>query len=452
MKTSRLFPLILALAVLVACSEDSKEILDTPSFSLDKATLEFDYTAGSQELTVQTTGSWTISSTDESWCTVTPASGSGEGIVTVSVTEIPEEATSRGARLLVTSDGLTLSVNVIQAFNPNYFRIEPTEIALSPGACDFDITVISHSRAYEITIVDDWITEVSRSGNAFTGETVRFHAEANPSEDASSRHGVVSVCTEDGSCIPVMVEQAGRLPRKGLFFRFTATWCGWCPYMDEAFHKAAELSEDFTFATIHASKGYPLYFEEGNPLVSAYKIDGYPTGVACGWKEISNNTNTDSAAKKIISTMEDFFNKFPNTTIISVDPTLSGSHLQVKASVKSTVEGSYKVVGLLLESGIIQSQAYYYTTGGSTTISDFQHDNIARKRLNGDILGDAFTIGRGGMTEFTWETDLDASWNPDNLSVLVWVCADYGDLASLKAKKAYPDYYIMNAEVVPVNQ
>lgn len=452
MKSFRYLSMLLILTALTACSKDNKEEEETSaSFSLGKTSFVFEPSGGTQELTVSTAGSWSISSTED-WCTVSPAEGIGESTVSVTVGEIPQTSDTRKARLMVTSDGLTLTVNVSQTFDPETFLILPTQVSLSANACDFEITVISHSLAYEITLVDEWIKEVSRIGEPFSGETIRFHAEANASQDGASRNGVVSICTQDGSCIPVMIEQAGQYPRKGLFFRFTATWCGWCPYMDEAFHKAAQNSDQFTFATIHASSGYPLYFQAGQPLVSAYKVSGYPTGVACGWKEMDNNTNTTSLANQLVSTMYDFFNLFPNTAAISITPVLSGNQLQVSAEVTSTVEGTFKISALVLESGIIQSQAYfyYYTNGSSTTVKDFQHDNVARKLLSESILGDSFSVERGGKASFNWSTELDGSWDKDQLTVLVWITADYGDLAAQKAKKNYPDNYIMNAEAVPV--
>ena len=377
------------------------------------------------------------------WCTVSPASGNGEGTLTVSVTEIPDESEGRSAKLLVSADGLTLTVTVDQRFNPDIFSIEPTGIALGPEGGDFEFTVISHERAYEITIVDSWITEVSRSGNPFSGEKVKCRAEANPNEQG--RSGVVSVCTQDGSCIPVMISQSGQIAGANILaMRFTATWCGYCPYMDETFHKVAAQQERFVYVTFHASAGYPLYFKPADTLCKSYSIEGFPTGVIAGWKPVDNYTDTDYTANKVVSVMNDFSGKFLCTA------TLSGSQLSVSTEIRSTSAETYKVVALVLESGIIQAQTFFPTTGGTQTLSDFSHDNVARKLLTGSILGDDVEVEAGGTKTLDWSTELDGNWNTDNLSVLVYIYRDYGNLAKYKAKSKYPNNYIQNAEIVPV--
>ncbi|MBO4467653.1 MAG: Omp28-related outer membrane protein [Bacteroidales bacterium] len=325
------------------------------------------------------------------------------------------------------------------------FTITPTSISLEAVESDFQITVVSSGKEYDITIVDPWITEVSRSGKPATGETIVFHATDNLSDKASQRSGVISVCTKDGNCFPVMVEQAGAFTRKVLGMRFTATWCGYCPYMDEAFHLTQQTSADFIYVTFHASKGYPLYFSDSGALASAYNIQGFPTGVVGGWKEIQNYTDSQYTSNNIISTIESFESKLPAAAVINASAKIDGDKISVNAKVNTLDESAdYKVVAIVLESGIVEAQAYYPTSGGSTTLSDFVHDNVARKTLTGSILGDDLTENG----EFKWETSLDSSWNKDNLSVAIWVLKPYGKYRPYKAVGAYPNEFITNACIV----
>ena len=48
------------------------------------------------------------------------------------------------------------------------------------------------------------------------------------------------------------------------------------------------------------------------------------------------------------------------------------------------------------------------------------------------------------------EIELDSSWKTGNLSVAVLVMRPYNDLTGTKAKKSYPDYYIVNSVIVPL--
>ena len=441
---------VLSLVAVFACTElpEGNEENTSSKFSLSAKELVFDYSGGEQTISITAPGEWSASCSDSDWCTLSPNKGSGDADIKVKVTEIPEESLGRNTRILVSCGDLTLSVSVAQACNPETFIINPTQISIDSNEQDFQITVVSHSYEYDITIVDDWMSEVSRSGEALTGQTITFHATSNTNLEGSSRSGVISVCTKEGNCYPVMVEQAGGYPRKVLGMRFTATWCGYCPYMDEAFHSAAEQSEDYIYVTFHASSGYPLYFKDSNKLASIYKVDGYPTGVLAGWKTINNSTNSSTIANNILNGIDSFNSKFPVTATVSASATLQGDLISVDANVTTPDPDELKIVALVLESGIIQAQAYYPNSGGSQTLSDYSHDNVARKTLTGSILGDAFT----GNGQFHWETSLNNSWNKDNLSVLVWLYKDYGDLASEKSKKNYPDNYIVNACCVKISE
>ena len=451
MKRNRILALAAALAAVFSCDEIPQDIQQDVSFRLGTSSITLDYNGGTREIAFTAPGEWTASSSDTSWCSVSPSFGSGSDTIVVKVSPLPDEDLDRSARIKVSCNGLNLSVSVKQTCNPDYFAISPTQISLGGAESDFEITVVSHSQEYEITIVDEWITEVSRSGEPLTGETISFHATSNKNAEAAPRSGVVSVCTKDGNCIPVMVEQASLIEGNVLAMRFTATWCGYCPYMDEAFKKVAEQRDDFRFVTFHASSGYPLYFKDCEPLATAYKIEGFPTGILAGWRTINNNTNTDNVAKTIIKYLDDFQSKFPCTVSIEASAAINNGSIEVNAKVNSLADNSLQVVALVLESGIVQAQNYYPQSGGSQTISDFVHDNVARKLISSSITGgEAFSLGTGESKDFSWSCALDSSWNSDNLSVLVWVYSAYGDLAEYKLKKSFPDTYIANCTIVPV--
>lgn len=456
MEKNRFFALaVAALAFFSSCEETDKDNPENENsngpvaFILKSTQLTFDCAGGTQNLELSAPGPWTVKVSDgtESWCSVSPSEGDGSATLAVTVAEIPDEDLDRDTRVMVTCNGLTLTANIFQTANPDTFIVTPDQVKVGALGGDFEINVLSRSREYDVTIVDEWISQIN-GNNAVSGEwtTLRFHAANNPSSEA--RSGVVSICTKDGSCIPVMVDQTGVLAEQGnvLGMRFTATWCGYCPYMDEAFHKVAEEDPNFVYVTFHASKGYPLYFKDCEPLVKAYKIDGYPTGIIGGWKVADNFTDIDYSAKKIEATISDFKAKFPCVAHISVAPGISGNTLTVNAEVTAAVT-SYKVVALVLESNIIEAQSYYPTTGGSQKISNYSHDNIARKLLTETITGDACNAEAGKPQSFSWSTELDSSWNAANLSVLVWVYADYGDLISEKAKRTFPDNFVTNAVI-----
>ena len=194
-----------------------------------------------------------------------------------------------------------------------------------------------------------------------------------------------------------------------------------------------------------------MQLDEGSPLETAYKITGYPTGILAVWKAIDNYTNTNTTVSKIHSNLESFLSSFPCTVKPSATAKIEDGKVVVSASVNSIIDSEYAVAAVVLESGIISTQTYYPPQGATQHITDFVHDNIARKALTESLKANSFFEAKAGEpVEFSWSVPFDESWNPENLSVAVWVYSSYGDLASLKAKRTFPDNYIANVCIVPV--
>ena len=327
---------------------------------------------------------------------------------------------------------------------PPEFSITPKSINLPVDGGEFDITVVSTDVNYDITIVNDWIKELSRSGERKTGETIRFQASANDS--GQERSGLISVCTKDGSCIPVTVNQAAvKTPvHNNIAFRFTGTWCGWCPYMDEAFHTvAADETARFNYIAFHS--GDAMAISDGNKLVNYYNVTGFPTGVLNGWSQIDNYREISYTASCIKEAISQFEKAFPCEVGIGISSSLVVNFLSINATVDAP-EGDYLIAAFILESGIVEPQ--YYTTG--SYINDFVHDNVARKTLSDSPYGDAFT-STGEPSAFDWSFIIPSSWNwnKDNLSVAVIVMRAY-DSASQKNDNNYPDNYVVNSVIAPV--
>jgi len=338
--------------------------------------------------------------------------------------------------------------------NFHVFSITPDAVTVPARGGEFEITVVSTQSEFDITIVDNWITEITRSGDRMKGETFRFSASANEGE--SARTGIVSVCTNEGVCVPVVITQPSSASSTGsksfvhrnIGFRFTATWCGWCPYMDEAFHTVADdSSASFDFVTFHASAGYPLYLSDGANLSSYYKVQGYPTGVLNGWKEIQNYSTTSVTVTNIKNAITEFEGAFPCEAGIGISSTLNGNALEITATVDA-VPGDYLISAFLLESGIVEAQARYFTTGGGETVSDFVHDNVARKTITSSPRGVAFEATQEEKV-FEWVVLLNSAWSKTNLSIAVLVLKPYGTLSGNKTNTAYPDNYVVNAVIVP---
>ena len=452
MKTPRITLFAAVAALLFSCDIPAAEDPVT-GLKIDPETINFTYEGGEQIVNITATDAWTLESAGADWCRYYPESGKGDSPVKIVVSENLDRNSGRNTELTLKSGDLSATLTITQDVNSDnssfYINKKSVEVPATGG--EFDITVVSEETEYEITIVASWITELSRSGDRLTGETIRFKADSNPSEK-NTRTGIVSVCTKDGSCIPVSVKQITwpKYAHMNIGYRFTATWCGWCPYMDEVFHNTAiDPANHFQFITFHASQGYPLYFDDSDVLCTLYGIQGYPTGVLNGWKEISNNTNISSAVNKVAETIKQFEEDFRCTTGISVSSSLSGNTLNVEASVMA-VPGKYSILAFVIESGIIQAQTLFHLDETPTeSVTNFVHDNVARKTITESPKGEAFTATEEAST-FSWSTSLDGSWAKSNLSVAVLVLRAYNEYTGSKGKGSYPNYYVANSVIAAV--
>ena len=320
-----------------------------------------------------------------------------------------------------------------------YFEFSPSAIEVEPMGGLFTMKVRS-SVDFHVQINDDWIKQVSVTGDPRLGATVTFSAEMNTGEE---RSGVMIVC-DDKNCYPVVVTQGDgsklkKVTHHSLGMRFTATWCGWCPVMSKTFHLAKDnLGDKFEYICMYATDGN-YGFSDMNTLASQYKIGGYPTGIIDGRFEVENYSS-EYAAGLIASAVEETETNYPAATAIGLESSLSGQNLTVKAEVFANCAETYKLTVILMENGIIGYQADY--TDGDQ--QNFQHDRVARKTLTSSISGDSFSIDEvGGTKSFTYTYTVPASYKKNNLMILAYVQRTFGSRPVIQSGN-YGDWYVDN--------
>ena len=326
-----------------------------------------------------------------------------------------------------------------------YFEFSPSAIEVEPMGGLFTMKVRS-SVDFHVQINDDWIKQVSVTGDPRLGATVTFSAEMNNGEERSS---VMIVC-DDKNCYPVVVTQGDgsklkKVTHHSLGMRFTATWCGYCPIMSKTFHLAKDnLGDKFEYICMYATDG-DYGFSDMNTLASQYKIGGYPTGIIDGRFEVENYSS-EYAAGLIASAVEETETNYPAATAIGLESSLSGQNLTVKAEVFANCAETYKLTVILMENGIIGYQADY--TDGDQ--QNFQHDRVARKTLTSSISGDPFSIDEvGGTKSFTYTYTVPASYKKNNLMILAYVQRTFGSRPVIQSGN-YGNWYVDNCRVAAV--
>ena len=110
MKLKYIIPSLMAIvaAVFTSCNDD-KNPTYLHELRVSQSYVSLSTSGGSTSIDIEAAGSWSVSGAPE-WLTVSPASGSGNGSISFSA----DAAEGRTAEVIISCEGLTQRINVIQ--------------------------------------------------------------------------------------------------------------------------------------------------------------------------------------------------------------------------------------------------------------------------------------------------------------------------------------------------
>lgn len=338
------------------------------------------------------------------------------------------------------------------------FVVSPTEVSLSFEETGFEVKVIA-GMGHKISSMPDWIsvtdTDVDKA-DEITTTTYTFKAQANP--DYAERSGVIVLCNDNENCVPVTVTQMEKVDEDDIWknknfyhrsvgFKFTATWCQYCPAMAEEWDYVKEiLGDKFQIAAFHPESS-DLGFSETGKMEAAYRVSSYPTGIVDGRALVNNKA---SYIKPVSEETEKAYGTSSGIEFISE---INGNTINLDINLYIHKKGDYKITALLLEDNIISGQQ----DGRSGWISDFKHDNIVRLAFS-EVTGDEFSLSSNySIVPFKYSGQIPAQCNPANLRILVYVERDYGTMTKVNKVQGvqysdYTGYFVDNANAAPVGQ
>jgi hypothetical protein len=186
-KMKKVLVLMIAAATiaLVGCKDD-----EDPSLTVGSETISATAAAGSYSIAVTSNIAWTATVNGEaSWCTLTGASGTGNGTITVNAAENTAVET-RTATVSITAGELKRQVTVTQAATASALDVDKTAIAATAAAGTYSIAVTGNT-AWTATVNGEasWCTLTGASG---TGNgTITVNAAENTAVE--TRTATVSV-------------------------------------------------------------------------------------------------------------------------------------------------------------------------------------------------------------------------------------------------------------------
>ena len=172
--------------------------LEMPVLGLDVEFLDFQAGSDGLSFSITSNTSWTITE-DCSWLSLSQASGSGDGSVTVYATDNAGDAIRTDTIVVTNGQGLTKIITVSQ---------EACELELSSNSVSFS----SSGGNRTVTVLNDccgWTASDNRSwiSTSSSGDNLSIHASSNSS--TSSRSGYVTVTSETGETASIYVSQSG---------------------------------------------------------------------------------------------------------------------------------------------------------------------------------------------------------------------------------------------------
>lgn len=178
------------------------------TFSVSPSTLNIAAAKGSTAtFAINANTNWTVSS-NQTWLTVSPASGNGNG--TVTVTGAVNAATSERTALVAVSsaEGSSQTVTVIQAAAPKTLTVTQTNLDVSAiEGSTASFTIVSNT-SWVVTSDKNWLTVSPASGSGNRAVTIKV--EANPL--LTTRSAIVTVSASGVDSKTVTITQAAGEP------------------------------------------------------------------------------------------------------------------------------------------------------------------------------------------------------------------------------------------------
>jgi len=207
-RSLNLLGIVLTLSIIATSCEKAPFLtISTPK------TINFTDQGGTQSITFTANRDWSVSSSD-SWCKVSPFSGSkADGNITVTLTCEPNTTYDpRSATLTVRVEELSETITVTQDTNLGLL-VSPTSYDLTNAAQSIEVEVRANVK-YSVEIdaaCKEWITQTSTK--ALSTEKITFSIAANESYD--NREGKITIKQTDGNLSETIVVKQSQT--NGLF-------------------------------------------------------------------------------------------------------------------------------------------------------------------------------------------------------------------------------------------
>jgi thiol-disulfide isomerase/thioredoxin len=198
---------------------------------------------------------------------------------------------------------------------------------------------------------------------------------------------------------------------------YTGTWCGYCPRVSHAIDLVNQQTSEAVVVAIHRgstdpnNSSYDPYNFSAGSLEDLINLQGYPTAM------LNRTTEWNYPEPNNVNQVIDLTSE-PADVGLAISPSLDGFEMSIDVNVKfggQFSDSEAKLVLYVLEDGLLfdqsNSTSYY---GGSTVISNFEHNHVLRASLS-NLMGDQIPA-----TEYSEDNVYELNYTsaiPSNISV-----------------------------------
>lgn len=206
-----LFLLLLLCSSITTCSDDNDEPV-TPEITPNKSEFVFPKTEGTETLSVRSNVSLDVSSSDESWCRVTPASSASDAVYRYTITvDANPDTNDRSATITIKGGNITQTVKVTQTAADGLVISQKTFEDINGEGAQIKVDFTANGTV-TVTPNDAWITEVP-TRTAMTEQSMTFNVARNFGDP---RTGSITFTLGDLSETVMIHQLGGSIPNTGM--------------------------------------------------------------------------------------------------------------------------------------------------------------------------------------------------------------------------------------------
>ncbi len=309
--------------------------------------------------------------------------------------------------------------------------------------------ITSNSIVINVTVLLTSINLSSNSQSYFLGDLVEFSVTGNNGIDltdqstisivgdsdlssniyATSEEGMFSfVATYDDFTSVVydinVLPAPTRFNQNVLIEDYTGTWCGYCPRISYAIDLVNQQTSEAVVVAIHRGSSDPYNFPAG-VLEDLINLQGYPTAM------LNRTTEWNYPEPYNVDQVIDLTSGLADVGL-AISSSLDSSEMSIDVKVKFGGQFSHssaKLVLYVLEDGLFFDQSNYTSYyGGSSVISNFEHNHVLRASLS-NLMGDQIPVdeySEDNVYEVNYTSSVPSNIsNNENMTLVAFVTNEY---------------------------